>query len=405
MSDSGSNATERQKRAFGLLLRRLSENAGLTQDQNVMRDRLYQMAAAGEYEQAFDINHQLLLEVGNGHCDTPKTVELPQNLLSRFFKRRQITDPDIPHVFQSRERQLTTLALDRAVLLGMSGQPGEANALLDKLMDARGEDPGNHMAEDIFDAALGLADLADNQGRRQQILRARMQFYFDLALELGDEEKLETTLQALESLYPEVLDVEDVSQVMDATRCKADMLRKFGQLHEKTGLLKSAAKLLNDLALTIRKNGHIKDSYNLVLEALEAEIALASLMSDTSELSSLSNRLRDIVDLPDTMISNEARGQARHILGTSLARQAEIDGRIVTLRKAFGYFESAAKLYAEIGQEAKELQCLRDLALAKLTAAELLALDAQNTDTDLVLAQRYNAEAMLLQQQLSARIG
>jgi len=55
--------------------------------------------------------------------------------------------------------------------------------------------------------------------------------------------------------------------------------------------------------------------------------------------------------------------------------------------------------------EARELKSLRDLAMAKLTAAELLALNTDSLDTDLILAKRYNAEAELLQQQLSARLG
>lgn len=405
MSDRGPNATERQKRAFGLLLRRLSENAGLSQEQNVLRDRLYQLAAAGEFEQAFDINHQLLLDVGNAPGDAQKVTEPPARFLSGLFKRRQVADPDIPHIYQSRERQLTTLALDRAVLLGMSGQPGEANALLDKLMDARGDDPGNHLAEDIFEAALGLADLSGSHERHQQILRARMAFYFDLALEFGDDEKLNTALQAAEALHCDLAGLEDVDDQPDAIRTSANMMHLFGEKHERTELLRAAADQLSKSAQLLRKNGHIQDSYDMVLEQLDAEAALAGLMSDTSELTSISNRLRDIVDLPDTMVTTETRGQARYVLATCLARQADVDGKIVTLRKAFGYFESAAKQFADIGMEARELKSLRDLAMAKLTAAELLALNTDSVDTDLVLAKRYNAEAEQLQQQLSARLG
>lgn len=405
MSDSGPNATERQKRAFGLLLRRLSENAGLSQEQNVLRDRLYQQASAGQFEQAFDINHQLLLEIGNAQGDEHKPAEPPARFLSRLFKRRQIADPDIPAVIQSREHQLTTLALDRAVLLGMSGQPGEASALLDKLMDARGDDPGNHIAEDIFEAALGLADLSGSHERRQQILRARMAFYFDLALEFGDDEKLNTASQAAEALHCDLAGLEDVDDQPDAIWTKANMKRLFGRKHERTELLRAASDDLTRAAQILRKSGQIQHSYDMVLEHLDAEVALASLMNDTSELSSISNRLRDIVDLPDTMVTTETRGQARYALGTCLTKQADIDGKIVTLRKAFGYFESAAKQFADIGMEARELKSLRDLAMAKLTAAELLALNADSLDSDLMLAKRYNAEAEQLQQQLSARLG
>lgn len=405
MSDNGPNATERQKRAFGLLLRRLSENAGLSQDQNVLRDRLYQLAGAGEFEQAFDVNHQLLLDVGNANADETQSSEPPANLLGRFFRRRQVDHPEIPTTFQSKEQQLTTLALDRAVLLGMSGQPGEANALLDKLMDARGDDPGNLLAEDIFEAALGLADLSGSAERRQQILHARMAFHFDQALEFGDDEELNTALQAAETLFCDQLGMEDTRCEPDVIRTRANMMLKFGQAHERTGLLRSAADQLSDGAQILRKSGLIQPSYEMVLESLDTEIALAALMGDTSELSSIANRLRDIVDLPDTMVTTETRGQARYVLGSCLARQADIDGKIVTLRKAFGYFESSAKQFADIGLEARELKSLRDLAMAKLTAAELLALNADSVDTDLVLAKRYNAEAEQLQQQLSARLG
>lgn len=405
MSGTGSNATERQKKAFGLLLRRLSENAGLTNSQNVLRDQIYQLASTGQFEEAFEINHQLLLEVGSADAGASASGETQAHFLGRFFKRPDLADPDLPAVFQSRERQLTTLALDRAVLLGMSGQPGEANDLLDKLMDARGDDPGNHMAEDIFEAALGLADLSGSAGRRQQILHARMSFFFDMALKEGDDEKLQTALQAGEAMHCDLAAVEDVAGHPEAVRTCADMMLRFGHSHERTGLLKSAADMLSDAAQALRKSGQIRQSYELTVEGLYAEIALAGLMGDTSELAALAKRLRDIIDLPDTMLTTESRGQARYFLGTCLARQADIDGRIVTLRKAFGYFESAAKQFADIGLEAKELKSLRDLALAKLTAAELLALNSDNSDTDLVLAQRYNAEALQLQQQLSARLG
>jgi len=417
MSDSRPNATERQKRAFGLLLRRLSENAGLSQEQNVLRDQLYQLASAGEFEQAFDINHRLLLEIGNAHSAAEGSAqnaamgheqhpaEPPARFLSRLFKRRQVTGPNIPAIVQSRERQLTTLALDRAVLLGMSGQPGEANGLLDKLMDARGDDPGNHIAEDIFEAALGLADLSGSDERRQQILRARMAFYFDLAHEFGDDEKLNTALQAAEALHCDLAGMDDVNDQPDAIWTNANMMRLFGQRHERTELLRGASDLLTRAAQILRKSGKIQASYDMVLEQLDAEVSLARLMSDTSELSSISNRLRDIVDLPDTMITTETRGQARYALGSCLAKQADIDGKIVTLRKSFGYFESAAKQFADIGLEARELKSLRDLAVAKLTAAELLAFNTDSVDTDLILAKRYNAEAELLQQQLSARLG
>lgn len=403
--NTGPNATERQKRAFGLLLRRLSENAGLSQEQNVLRDRLYQLASTGAFEQAFDINHQLLMDVGNAQGDAPKEAEHPANLLGRLFKRRHVTDPNIPPVVQTPERQLCTLALDRAVLLGMSGQPGEANELLDKLMDARGTDPGNHIAEDIFEAALGLADLSDSIERRRQILSARMAFYFEQALELGDDEKLTTALQAAETLHCDLSGLEDVAHHPDAVRTTANMMRRFGLQHERTGLLRAAADQMESAAQFLRKSGQIQQSFAMVLDQLDAEVALAALMGDTAELASIGNRLRDIVDLPDTMITTETRGQARYALATCLSRQAEIDGKIVTLRKAFGYFESAAKQFADIGLEARELKSLRDLAMAKLTAAELLALDTGSVDTDLVLAKRYNAEAQQLQQQLSARLG
>nr|WP_306266605.1 hypothetical protein [Pararhizobium sp. IMCC3301] len=405
MSETVSNATERQKKAFGLLLRRLSENAGLTNSQNALRDQIYHMASTGQFGDAFEINHRLLLEVGNADAEGAASDEAPAHFLSRFFKRPDVADPNLPAVFQSRERQLSTLALDRAVLLGMSGQPGEANDLLDKLMEARGEDPGNHMAEEIFEAALGLADLSASTSRRHQILHARMSFFFDMALQDGDDEKLRTALQAGELLHCDLAALDDVADHPEAVRTCADMMLQFGRSHERTGMLKSASIMLSAAAQSLRKSGQIKQSYELVVESLHAEIALAGLMGDASELAVLSKRLRDIVDLPDTMLTTETRGQTRYFLGTCLARQADIDGRIVTLRKAFGYFEAAAKQFAEIGLEAKELKSLRDLALAKVTAAELLALNRDNSDTDLVLAQRYNAEALQLQQELSARLG
>lgn len=404
MSGNGPNATERQKRAFGLLLRRLSAGAGLSSSQNAERDRIYRLAADNQFEQAFQVNHKLLQEVSNSEFGNPPISENADGLFKRFFGRKIVSEPNIPAQEQSTEQQLATLALDRAVLLGMSGQPGEANDLLDKLMEARGEDAGQRLAEDIFEVAIGLSELSGSDQRRQDVLRARMNFFFDIALEHGDDDKLHTALQASETLQADVLGQDDLVHSPDAIRVKADMMRRFGQAHERTSLLKSAATLLAGTAISLRKNGQMKESYDLTLESLEAEIGLAGLMADTSELGALSNRLRDIVDLPDTMITTQSRGQARHILGTCLAKQAEIDGKIVTLRKAFGYFESAAKQFADIGLEAKELQSLRDLALAKLTAAELLALD-NTADTDLILAQRYNAEAMLLQQQLSTRLG
>lgn len=404
MSGNGPNATERQKRAFGLLLRRLSAGAGLSASQNIERDHIYKFAADNQFEQAFQINHKLLQEVSSSEFGNSPPTENADGLFKRMFGRKKISEPEIPAQQQSLEQQLATLALDRAVLLGMSGQPGEANDLLDKLMDARGADPGQILAEDIFDVALGLSDLSGNSQRRQDILSTRMNFYFDMALEHGDDDKLQTAFQASEALQADVLGDDSIQTDASIIRAKADMMRRFGEVHERTGLLKSAATHLSDMSLQLRKNGHMKESYELTLESLEAEIALAKLLADTAELHSISNRLRDIVDLPDTMITVQSRGQARHILGTCLAYQADIDGKIVTLRKAFGYFESAAKQFADIGMEAKELQSLRDLALAKLTAAEILALD-NTADTDLILAQRYNAEAMLLQQQLSARLG
>lgn len=403
MSGNGPSATERQKGAFGLLLRRLSAGAGLSSSQNSERDQIYKFASHNQFEQALQINHRLLQEVSNSEPGSPPISENADGFFKRFFGRKTISEPNIPAPEQSIEQQLATLALDRAVLLGMSGQPGEADDLLDKLMEARGDDPGQRLAEDIFEVALGLSDLSGSVQRRRDILRARMTFFFDMALEHGDDDKLHTALQACETFQADVLGEDDLDHSPDVTRLKADMMRRFGVAHERTGLLKSAADLLSGAALHLRKNGHMKDSYDLTLESLEADIALASLMADTAELHAISNRLRDIVDLPDTMITTQSRGQARHILGTCLAQQADIDGKIVTLRKAFGYFESAAKHFADIGLEAKELQSLRDLALAKLTAAELLALD-NTADTDLILAQRYNAEAMQLQQQLSARL-
>lgn len=403
MSGNGPNATERQKRAFGLLLRRLSAGAGLSSSQNSQRDKIYKLAADDQFEQAFQINHKLLQEVSNSEFGTPPISENADGLFKRLFGRKTVSEPNIPAQEQSTEQQLATLALDRTVLLGMSGQPGEADDLLDKLMDARGDDPGQRLAEDIFEVAIGLADLSGSAQRRSDVLRARMTFFFDMALEHGDDDKLHTALQASETLQADLLGEDDLGYSSVVTRLKADMMRRFGEAHERTGLLKSAANLLSEAALHLRKSGQMKESYDLTLEGLETEIALARLMADTAELSTLSNRLRDIVDLPDTMITVQSRGQARHILGKCLAQQAEIDGKIVTLRKAFGYFESAAKHFADIGMEAKELQSLRDLALAKLTAAELLALD-NTADTDLILAQRYNAEAMQLQQQLSARL-
>ncbi|MEP0520791.1 MAG: hypothetical protein ABJO09_12145 [Hyphomicrobiales bacterium] len=403
MSGNGPNATERQKGAFGLLLRRLSAGAGLSSSQNSKRDQIYKLAANNQFEQAFQINHRLLQEVSHSEPGSAPNSENTDGLFKRIFGRKTVYEPNIPAPEQSTEQQLATLALDRAVLLGMNGQPGEADDLLDKLMDARGDDPGQRLAEDIFEVALGLSDLSGSISRRRDVLRARMSFFFDMALEHGDDEKLHTALQASETLQADILGEDDLEHSPDTTRLKADMMRRFGEAHERTGLLKSAAGLLSKAATHLRKNGQMKDSYDLTLESLEADIALASLMADTSELHVLSNRLRDIVDLPDTMITTQSRGQARYILGTCLAQQSEIDGKIVTLRKAFGYFESAAKHFADLGMEAKELQSLRDLALAKLSAAELLALD-NTADTDLILAQRYNAEAMQLQQQLSARL-
>ncbi len=145
-------------------------------------------------------------------------------------------------------------------------------------------------------------------------------------------------------------------------------------------------------------------AYTLDLERYSTDVQLAKLLSDATELNTISNRLRDFIELPDTMLGQEGRADARHLLGYCLTLLADIDGKVITLRKAFGYLEGAAKKFAEQGLEGKELRSLKDLALAKVTAAELLALDSSTGDTDLVLARRYNAEAMQIQEELSARL-
>lgn len=395
-------AISRQKKAFGLLLRRLSENAGLTDEQNKTRDQIYQHVLSGDFDLALSVNRNLLQAVSDATI-TPDESTAPRSLESRvrnlIFGNRKGDASNLSPPVKSPDDQLATLALDRAVLLGMSGQPGEANALLDRLMDARGDDPGHHKAEEIFEAALGLAELAGNHARLAEVLTARIRFYYELAVSNGDENLLETALSALETRE------EAEGDPGALARHKAEMLAGYGKAHEKTELLAKAANLLDQEAKEHRSAGDMHGSYQLVLTALSAKIDLAKLVGDTQELARMANRLREMIDLPDTMISAAGRAEARQILGHCLWAQADIDGRIITLRKAFGYLEAAAKSFADLGQEAREMECLRDLAMAKLTAAEIMALDPETGESDLVLAKRYNAEAADLQAQLAARLG
>lgn len=409
------SASQRQKKAFGLLLRRLSENAGLSDAQNTSRDRIYQYVLDGDFERALSVNRELLQAVADGDKeiqprDATKGVEmLLRNLLG---KNRPTSTPKTDQLSRSSSgshtaahssNQLAVLALDRAVLLGMSGQPGEANALLDRLMDARGDDPDQTKAEDIFEVTLGLAELSDSAGSLQDVLTARIRFYYELALENGEEALLETALAALDMRQDHSASM-GAETDSDAIHNKAQILAGFGRAHEKTDLLRKASSLLEEQAQHERRAGGMHRSYELVLAALACDIDLARLVSDGDALARIGHRLRDIVDLPDTMMNVASRAQARHTLGHCLTAQAHLDGRIITLRKAFGYLEAAAKCFADLGLAAEETAALTDLAQAKMTAAELLALDPENGDGDLVLAQRYTAEANELRQAIGAHL-
>ena len=407
MSRNAPNAESRENKIFGLLLRRLSTGANLTNVQNTQRDQIYALVVEKDYEQALQINQQLLNET-SGMVAPADNSSLVYSFFEKLFKRAseqpsqsdQTPDQDEGNT----DQKIAMLALDRAVLLGLSGQPAEASMLLEHVMNAQIATDNITFTEEIFEVASELADLAGDRLGKQNVSQARIQYYFELALASGNQTHLDTALQSLEINSAEIYQTDDPQSVIEHVRIEAGLLRDFGIAHEQTELIRRSSTMLEKAAQNARQSGDLNRSYTLELERYAVDIELAKLMTDPAELQAISNRLRDFIELPDTMLGPEGRADARHLLGYCLTRSADIDGKVITLRKAFGYLEGAAKSFAEQGLESKELRSLKDLALAKVTAAEILALNGSNGDTDLVLAQRYKAEALQLQEQLSTRL-